>query len=44
MTNNKLFFLCSLIEKIGRERKLMRQEVVSSLGCETVKHIYVYAK
>ena len=43
MTDNKLFFVCSLIEKIGRERNLTRKEVVSSLGHETVKHIYDYA-
>ena len=43
MTNNNLFFLCSLIEFIGRQRKLARSEVVSSLGQETVKHIYEFA-
>ena len=43
MTNNNLFFLCSLIEFIGRQRKLTRSEVVSSLGQETVKHIYEFA-
>ncbi len=43
MTNNNLFFLCSLIEFIGRQQKLARNEVVSSLGQETVKHIYNFA-
>ena len=43
MTNNNLFFLCSLIEFIGRQQKLARNEVVSSLGHEAVKHIYDFA-
>ena len=43
MTNNNLFFLCSLIEFIGRQQKLARNEVVSLLGQETVKHIYNFA-
>ncbi len=43
MTNNNLFFLCTLIEFIGRQQKLARSEVVSSLGYETVKHIYEFA-
>lgn len=43
MTDNKLFFVFSLIEKIGRERNLTRKEVVSLLGHETVRHIYKYA-
>ena len=43
MTNNNLFFLCSLIEFIGRQRKLVRREVVLSLGPEAVKHIYEFA-
>ena len=43
MTNNNLFFLCSLIEFIGRQQKLARNEVVSLLGHSTVKHIYEFA-
>ncbi|MBR1437126.1 MAG: hypothetical protein IJ587_01185 [Synergistaceae bacterium] len=43
MTNNNLFFLCSLIEFIGRQQKLARNEVVSLLGQEAVKHIYGFA-
>lgn len=43
MTNNNLFFLCSLIEFIGRQQKLTRHEVASSLGHGTMKHIYTYA-
>ena len=43
MTDNNLFFLCSMIEFIGRQQKLARNEVVSSLGFSAVKHIYEYA-
>lgn len=43
MTNNNLFFLCSLIEFIGRQQKLTRSEVVSALGRNTIKHIYEFA-
>ena len=43
MTNNNLFFLCSLIEFIGRQQKLARSEVVSMLGQETIKRIYEFA-
>ncbi len=45
MTKNdsNLFFLCSLIELIGRQKKLSRKEVVSSLGINTLLHIYNYA-
>ena len=43
MTNNNLFFLCSLIEFIGRQQKLSRNEVVSSLGLKTLRHIYDYS-
>ena len=41
--DSNLFFLCSLIEFIGRERKLSRAEVVEALGEETLRHIYEYA-
>ncbi len=40
---NNLFYVCSLIEYIGRERKLRRAEVVSGLGEETVRRIFKYA-
>ena len=43
MTNNNLFFLCSLIEFIGRQQKLTRYDVVSALGHDTIKHIYEFA-
>ncbi|MBR2207766.1 MAG: hypothetical protein IJ859_03060 [Synergistaceae bacterium] len=43
MTNSNLFFLCSLVEFIGRRQKLARNEVVSSLGLSNVKRIYEYA-
>lgn len=42
-TNSDLFFLCSLIEFIGRERKFSRKDVVNALGDETLRHIYQYA-
>ena len=42
-TDNNLFFLCSLIEFIGRQKKLKRHDVVHSLGYDTVRHIYEYA-
>ena len=40
---NNLFYVCSLIEYIGRERKLRRADVVSGLGEETIRRIYRYA-
>lgn len=40
---NALFYVCSLIEFIGRERKLRRGEVVAHLGRETLSRIYRYA-
>ena len=40
---NDLFYVCSLIEYIGRERKLRRAEVVVGLGEETIRRIYRYA-
>lgn len=43
MTDSNLFFLCSLIEFIGRQQKLKRNEVVSSMGIKTLRHIYNYA-
>lgn len=41
--NNALFFTCSLIEYIGRSRKLERREVVQMLGKERIQRIYDYA-
>lgn len=41
--NNDLFYTCSLIEYIGRERKLKRSEVVKLLGKKTIARIYDYA-
>ncbi len=38
-----LFFTCSLIELIGRERKLRRSEVVQLLGEKTITHIYAHS-
>lgn len=40
---NDLFYVCSLIEFIGRERKLRRSEVVAGLGEETLRRIYRHA-
>lgn len=40
---NDLFYVCSLIEYIGRARKLRRAEVVSGLGEETIRRIFKYA-
>ena len=41
--DNNLFFLCSLIEFIGREQKLPRSNVVEYLGNETLRRIYNHA-
>ncbi|MCD7867111.1 MAG: hypothetical protein LUG62_02700 [Clostridiales bacterium] len=41
--NNALFYTCSLIEYIGRNKKISRKEVTDNLGFETIKHIYEYA-
>lgn len=40
---NDLFYVCSLIEYIGRERKLRRADVVRGLGVDTLRRIYRYA-
>ena len=40
---NALFFTCSLIEFIGRERKLRRNEVVDQLGEKTLRRILSHA-
>ena len=43
MDANSTFYVCSLIEYIGRNRKLSREDVVSVLGQETLSRIYRYA-
>lgn len=40
---NDLFFLCSLIEYIGRRTKNQRALVVNSLGQKELQHVYDYA-
>lgn len=40
---NNLFYVCSLIEYIGRERKLRRADVVAGLGDDAIRRIYRYA-
>ena len=40
---NNLFYVCSLIEYIGRERKVRRAEVVAKLGEAVIRRIYRYA-
>lgn len=41
--NSDLFYTCSLIEYIGRERHLRRSEVVDALGEAVITRIYRYA-
>ena len=41
--SNDLFYVCSLIEYIGRERKMRRADVVKGLGVDTLRRIYRYA-
>ena len=41
---NDLFYVCSLIEFIGRKQKLRRSDVVSALGEEAIRRIYRYAE
>ncbi len=45
MTNNDnaLFYVCSLIEFIGRKQKQKRSDVVAFLGEKTLHRIYKYA-
>ena len=38
-----LMYTCSLIEYIGRNRKLTRSDVVDYLGTDNIKRIYSYA-
>lgn len=41
--DNNLFFVCSLIEFIGREVKLKRSDVVKALGEDVIRRIYNFA-
>ena len=41
--NSDLFYTCSLIEYIGRERKLKRSQVVRAMGEKNIRRIYQYA-
>lgn len=41
--NSALFYTCSLIEFIGRERKLKRSELVRILGDKVIRRIYRFA-
>ena len=43
MDANSTFYVCSLIEYIGRKRKLRREDVVAALGAEALSRIYRYA-
>ena len=40
--HNDLFFLCSLIEYVGRKTKNYRSVVVNALGKKELQHIYDY--
>ncbi len=41
--NSALFFVCSLVEFIGRQQKLKRSQVVDALGETALRRIYKYA-
>ncbi len=41
--DSSLFFLCSLIEFIGRKQKRKRNEVVEALGENSLRRIYGFA-
>lgn len=43
MNYSDLFFVCSVIEFIGRERRLARSIVVSSMGKSNIERLYQYA-
>lgn len=43
MIDNALFYTCSLIEYIGREKKLRRRDVAEKLGSRALQRIYKYA-
>ena len=38
---NDLFFVCSLIEYVGRQTKNRRSVVVNAIGQEKLQHIYM---
>ena len=40
---NDLFFVCSLIDYIGRKTKNYRSTVVNALGMQELQHLYDYA-
>ena len=40
VNSSNLFYLCSLIEMIGRKQKLERKIVVKHLGAENIQRIY----
>ena len=41
--DNKLFYLCSLIEHMGRESKNKRADVIKKLGRDNIQRIYDYS-
>lgn len=41
--NSDLFFLCSLIEQLGRDLKLARGAVVTALGLDRLRVLYDHA-
>ena len=43
MLDNNLFYTCSLIEYIGREKKQRRADVVTALGADALRRIYDYS-
>ena len=43
MIDNNLFYACSLIEYIGREKKQRRGVIVDMLGSEAIHRIYEFA-
>ena len=44
VNQSDLFYLCSLIEVIGRKQKLTRKDVVDALGKENIDRIYHQAE
>lgn len=40
---NNLFYVCSLIEYMGRETKNKRRDIVNLLGKKVIEHIFNYA-
>ena len=42
--DNDIFFLCSLIDYIGRMTKNKRKDIVNTLGKERIKHIFELAE